>query len=336
MNMPHSEHGGTDEGPEPLHDFSTNANPLGACPHIVAAVRSADLTRYPDPHYTALREKLGGHHGCGAQRIVIGAGASELILRLVRASEGPVHVLGPSFSEYERCARMEGRRFCLSRTPEEFLEKRAASPGLGFVCWPNNPTGDLWPLGFLAEASKTQGLVLDLAYAPLCETGLETEAIAAAPSAIHLQAPNKAFGCCGLRAAYLVLPHADERIRQLAPSWVIDRHAEHFLAASVDPESRRWLESCRPEIAALRRRLAASLRSLGYPVRESPATFLLAQVGNAKRLGKMLRTAGIRVRDASSFGLPDCLRLSAQPEGAQQALLTVLRNLQFTREESDE
>ena len=54
----HPVHGGTDSLPDPHYDFSSNANPLGPCPWALAAVRSADVTRYPDPAYTELRTVL--------------------------------------------------------------------------------------------------------------------------------------------------------------------------------------------------------------------------------------------------------------------------------------
>src|SRR5882757_106091 len=163
-------HGGTDAGPEPRHDFSSNANALGPCPSILRAVKAADLTRYCDPRYTQLRETLGGHHGVDPDQIVIGAGASELILRLIRWAQGSVAVLTPTFSEYTRCAQLEGRSVFPARSPEEFLKMKRSRHGVGFVCWPNNPTGEQWPLEFLAEAARKHRLVVDLAYAPLCSS----------------------------------------------------------------------------------------------------------------------------------------------------------------------
>src|ERR1043166_7153644 len=76
-----STHGGTDSDTEPRHDFSSNANALGPNPHVLRAIRAADLSRYCDPHYKALKEQLGAFHAVDPERVVVGAGASELILR---------------------------------------------------------------------------------------------------------------------------------------------------------------------------------------------------------------------------------------------------------------
>src|SRR6266403_6143524 len=66
-------HGGADSMPDPRYDFSSNANPLGPCPSVLAAVRNADVTRYPDPSYTQLRATLAVHHRTSPERIVVGA-----------------------------------------------------------------------------------------------------------------------------------------------------------------------------------------------------------------------------------------------------------------------
>jgi len=318
-------HGGTDAMPDPLYDFSSNANPLGPCPSVLAAVRGADVTRYPDPTYTQLRATLAAHHGTTPDRIVVGAGASELILRLILCIGGTVQQLAPTFSEYGRGARLAGRRLLSSRSPAAFMRSQAKRPGLGFVCWPNNPTGDLWPAEFVSAAAANGPLVVDLAYAPLCDGQSAAVIEAAAAGAYRLYSPNKAFGLTGVRGAYLVTPRIDRRIARAAPSWVIGRDAVAMLGAATEPRACAWLAQGKPEWLRWRAQLARSLKQLGLAVCESPATFLLANVGDAARISAHLRRHGVRVRDCSSFGLRQWIRLSAQPPAAQRALFTALK-----------
>lgn len=318
-------HGGTDSMPDPRYDFSSNANPLGPCPSVLAAVRKADLTRYPDPLYAQLRRTLAAHHRTTPNRIVVGAGASELILRLIRHIEGSVQQLAPTFSEYARGARLAGRHLISARSPGAFLRAQARHSGIGFICWPNNPTGDLWPLQFVAAAAATGPLVVDLAYAPLCEESQFAAIESAARGAFRLYSPNKAFGLTGVRAAYLITPRMDRQLADAAPSWVIGRDAVALLGAAVEPEARMWLEQGMPTIRRWRSQLARSLTQIGLTVRESPATFLWVNVHEASRLTARMRREGVRVRDGSSFGLRDWIRLSAQPPAAQKALLWALK-----------
>jgi histidinol-phosphate aminotransferase len=319
-------HGGTDSLPEPRYDFSSNANALGPCPWVLAAVRSADVTRYPDPVYTELRAKLASYHQTTPDRIVVGAGASELILRLIRRIDGAVQQLAPTFSEYARGAQLEQRRLISARSPDAFRRAQTKYPGIGFICWPNNPTGELWPLEFVSVASAAGPLVVDMAYAPLCDR-LHTEAIESATAqAYRLYSPNKAFGLTGVRGAYLITPDVDRHLANLAPSWVIGRDAVAFLEAACEARAREWLTQGIPQLKRWRARTAFSLQQLGVSVRESPATFLLARVGDAARIASQLRDHDVRVRDCTSFGLPQWIRLSAQPPSAQKALLTALKS----------
>jgi histidinol-phosphate aminotransferase len=292
---------------------------------VLAQVRNADVTRYPDPLYTRLREVLAAFHRTTPDRIVVGAGASELILRLIRCVDGSVQQLVPTFSEYALGARLAQRRVMSTRSPAAFLRAQSQCPGIGFVCWPNNPTGELWPLDFVAAAADAGPLVVDMAYAPLCD-GSPTAAIEAAASrAYRLYSPNKAFGLTGVRGAYLITPRIDRRIAAAAPSWVIGRDAVAFLEAACAAEAQAWLVQGLPQLKRWRMRLARSLQQRGFEVRESPATFLMAKVGNAGQVAAHLRTHALRVRDGSSFGLPEWIRLSAQPVQAQKALMGALR-----------
>jgi histidinol-phosphate aminotransferase len=318
-------HGGTDSLPDPRYDFSSNANPLGPCPPVLAALRNTDFTRYPDPLYTRLREVLAAHHGIAADRVVVGAGASELICRLIRCTDGDVQQLSPTFSEYARAARLAGRRVFSAHSPAAFLRAQVKHPGVGFVCWPNNPTGELWPLEFVAAASAAGPLVVDMAYASLCGPEHAAAIEAAAKHAYRLYSPNKAYGVTGVRGAYLIAPRLHRHLSTAAPSWVIGRDAVTFLETAIQPESRQWLARGLPELTRWRTRLADSLLQLGLPVRASPASFLMTQVGDASRVTAHLRRRDLRVRDASSFGLHQWIRLSAQAPAAQKALIAALR-----------
>lgn len=311
--------------PEPRYDFSSNANPLGPCPPVLAALRNTDYTRYPDPLYAGLRETLACHHGTTPDHVVIGAGASELILRLIRCIDGSVQQLAPTFSEYARGARLASRPLISARSPAAFLRAQAKHPGIGFVCWPNNPTGELWPLDFVQAASLAGPLVVDMAYASLSGPGHAAAIEAAARRAYRLYSPNKAFGVTGVRGAYVIAPRVHRHLALAAPSWVIGRDAVAFLETAVRPEALRWLAQGLPQLGRWRNRLAESLSQIGVPVRDSPASFILAEVGDAARVAAHLRSRGVRVRDAGSFGLRQWIRLSAQPPAAQRALIAALK-----------
>jgi histidinol-phosphate aminotransferase len=257
-------------------------------------------------------------------RVVVGSGASELILRLIRHFPGAVHQLGPTFSEYARGALLAGRPLYTAASPDEFLDNQRSHPGLGFICWPNNPTGDLWNADFIQTASRAAPVVLDLAYAPLCSQRLmlPTKILS---GAYRLHSPGKAYGLTGIRAAYLVSPGDASELAAAAPSWVLGVDGVALLEAGVDPRAESWVRRKLPELHRWRSRLAKSLQELGVPVRQSPASFLLAEVGDATRVTRRLRELGIRVRDATSFGLSRFIRMSAQDAVARRSLIAALK-----------
>jgi histidinol-phosphate aminotransferase len=68
------------------------------------------------------------------------------------------------------------------------------------------------------------------------------------------------------------------------------------------------------------------LAELGWRQRPSCSNFWLARPA-AELPVQALRARGIKLRDASSFGLPGWLRVSTQSPAAQQALRLALKEL---------
>jgi len=115
-------HGGTDALGAARFDFSTNSNACGPCPHVVAALKACDATRYPDPAYTALRQQLADFHGVALWRVVLAASASEFIYRVTawvaqqslaqgrpRASSAATVCVPPhAYGDYAQAARAWG------------------------------------------------------------------------------------------------------------------------------------------------------------------------------------------------------------------------------------
>lgn len=163
-------HGGTDEGPEPLYDFSTNANALGPNPVALAYLRRADPSRYPDPLYRRLRRALAEAHGVSPEQVAVGTGTSELIHRLARWTylRGPILLLPPPSAS---TPGPPGPWICPSgrrKAPRPSWSSFPKFPRLPLRA--QQPHGEVYP--FLEEAARRAGgaLVLDLAYYDLMES----------------------------------------------------------------------------------------------------------------------------------------------------------------------
>ena len=133
-------------------DFSANVNPFGTPEPVKAAIRAAaeDVSRYPDPYCTALREKLAARHGVLPEEILCGNGAAELIFSFVQAIRPKRALLPvPSFAEYETALRANGvepvfyplRRENGFAPTGDLLGAITEDTDVLLLCSPNNPTG---------------------------------------------------------------------------------------------------------------------------------------------------------------------------------------------------
>ncbi|WP_311221413.1 MULTISPECIES: aminotransferase class I/II-fold pyridoxal phosphate-dependent enzyme [unclassified Acidovorax] len=321
------EHGGPDALGVPLHDFSTNANACGPCPQALAALQGADATQYPDPAYTALRERLGAFHGVAPARIVIAASASEFIHRItaLAAQRGARAVALPahSYGDYERAAQA----WALGVVRAGQGDNAAADAALHWACEPSSPLGRADPA---LDAGRTVPFaalqVIDCAYAPL---RLEGAPRAGPPGAWQLWTPNKALGLTGVRAAYAIAPEGDAAqgdiamLSQLAPSWPLGAHGVALLQAWTEPATQHWLAGTLNTLREWKAAQTTLCTSLGWTVLPgSLANYFSARLPEraARDMLNALRGHGIKLRDCASFGLPGHVRLGVLGPAAQVAL----------------
>lgn len=318
-------HGGSDSGPSPLHDFSTNANPLPPPASLSLALQQADRRRYPDPQYQGLREHLGAAHGVAPERILPASGGAEAIRRLSLAAllQGlrEVWVPAPGFGDYAAAASALGLRVRPYADSAQLLRERGAE-ALVWICEPCNPSGTSLSGAEIEAISARAGLcVVDRAYEPL---RLHGESPAMPARCWQLHCPNKALGHTGVRAAYLIAPDAGaptQQVERLAASWVLSAEGQALLMQLHRPEIQAWLADSRAQLRQWAAEQRALLAALSWQQRDSCTPFWLAR---PPRELPDLRRAGIKLRDASSFGLPGWVRIATLPPTSQSALLKEL------------
>ncbi|HEY4082914.1 MAG TPA: pyridoxal phosphate-dependent aminotransferase [Burkholderiaceae bacterium] len=329
-------HGGPDSGPEIRFDFSTNANPYGPPPELFKAVMSADRQRYPDPGYLRLREQLAAHHEVSPAQIMPASGGAEAIRRLTLAARlqglSQVWVPRPGFGDYAAAALALGLKVCGYETAQQLRLER---PSLVWACDPCNPTGAAFDeTDWLAISQACEHadslLVVDQAYEPLRLDGR-----GCAPNeAWRLHCPNKALGLTGVRAAYLIAPAVSSppgiaaNVSQLAPSWVLSAEGVALLMHWHDPATLSYLAHCRELLRGDRSAMRDALHGLGWQQQDSLTPFWLTRPPEGVVMPRMLaalREQGIKLRDATSFGLPGWVRVAAQPAPVVEALVHALK-----------
>ena len=340
-------HGGEDGLGPVLHDFSTNANPMGPSPVVLEAVQKASVERYPDPNYSGLRLELARFHQIDPDRIDPCSGVSEGIRRLTLAwhvlhgQRGIVLVPRPGYIDYKASAVSLGMRWQPHGGDLPTLEVVRQLPDdckpLVWLCEPCNPTGTAHATAFMEElveeVHRRGGMVaLDRAYEPLRLTGGPTVTPAMADRVWQLWSPNKAAGMTGGRGGYGIAPREfsedmiklRHRMRQLSPSWVLGADGVAMLHAAITPEHQAWLAESLEQVRKWAKGQRESLQSWGWTCWEGVTPFILAQPMNSRMDVQAwlsdLRAQGIRVRDASNMGLPGWIRLGVRPPQTFHAL----------------
>jgi histidinol-phosphate aminotransferase len=277
-----------------------------------------------------------------------GDGALDYLSRALLDPGEEVLVSRPGFAYYAMSARYHHGRVkqYRLRKSEDFAQTAAGvleaydGERIVYLTSPHNPTGSEIPLDDvleIAEATDESTLVLvDEAYgeftaapsaAGLIEgqsgSGDEGEGesdrrekgttgdgenvpTAEREDVAVLRTFSKAYGLAGLRLGYAITPAswADAYARVNTPFAASEVACRAGLAALSDAEhvehtvsSARWAREYMHE-------------HIDAPTYESGGNFVLCEVGDAPDVAASLQERGIIVRDCSSFGLPECIRIT--------------------------
>ena len=329
--------------PDQVLDFSSNINPLGPSHRVRTAASAADLSSYPDRDCLALREALAARLNVGIDNLMIGNGSTELIHLLARAYLGPGKkclIFAPTFGEYETAAVICGAELDVVTAEEAGgfrwpIEEASETigrirPSLVFLCNPNNPTGvyvcqDAVE-SILTAVGENGCLVLDNAYEPLADEQWNGLSLLNGGNIAVLRSMTKDHALAGIRLGYLVAePTVVAEVRRLQPSWSVNSVAQAVGLAALEDEVH--VAAARKVILEAKECLYSGLETLGVPVTLSNANFVLAKVGDAAKVRSELLRRRIAVRDCTSFGLPEYIRIAARPPEQCSRLLEALREM---------
>lgn len=350
------QHGSIDYGeletlgiaPQDILDFSANLNPFGAPPDVVKAIckgasgLSEILSRYPDSEARQLRRALAQKLRVDASNVIIGSGSTELIrlaaLAYFRWGD-KVLIIEPTYGEYELACRISGAsviKQTLSsdngfqpNVPETIDLIRQHHPKGIFICNPNNPTGRYISRGefeMLVNTADNCLIVLDEAYVsfvdnPWCSLDLITKC-----DLLILRSMTKDYALAGLRLGYgIAKEEIIATLRRVCPPWNVNCLAQKAGMIAITKDDH--LERCRTELKKAKDYLIAELTSLGLPPFPSEANFFLVEVGDATSFRRELLKQKILVRDCSSFGLPQFIRIAPRTLSECHVLVDAIKEL---------
>jgi histidinol-phosphate aminotransferase len=324
--------------PYEIIDFSANVNPYGPSPAVGEAVIQAPIHRYPDREALALRRELASRLSLSMDRIVVGNGAAELLwltaFSFIQAGD-PVLIIGPTFGEYARCARLMGAQVEILRAEADAdfqvslhaVERMLAKmhPCLIFICNPNNPTGSVIApdqIGWWARSYLQTLFVVDEVYRPFAE-GIASVLDLGLPNILSVNSMTKDHAIPGLRLGYIA--GSVELIRAIArvrPPWNVNAAAQAagIAALSDGTHALSSLKTLRQD----KQLLLSGLQTMDlYPV-SSATHYSIVDVKDGAAFRHHLLQKRILVRDCASFGLANYVRISTQRPEHNQALLAAI------------
>ena len=327
--------------PDEIIDFSVSINPFGPTPAVRQAAQNADFGNYPDPEALELREALADRWRRSPEEILVGNGAGELIWLAAQAylqAGDRALIIGPTYGEYARAAALAGAQLQFWRAqpeddfgihPRAIAQMLAAAPRVVFLCHPNNPTGQIFPLDALAAWLRNWPetlFVVDEAYIDFVEQG-ESALQLRANNLLVLRSLTKAQALAGLRLGYALGPRpVIAALRQLQIPWSVNAPAQAAGLAALQDEAliSRQIRQLRQN----KGKLVQELAGLGLPPVPSATHYFLLPVGNAAEFRRRLLAHGLVVRDATSFGLPGHVRIATRTSAQNQRLIAAISTTQ--------
>jgi len=314
-------------------------SPYGLPPELAAevgrVVSKLSLNRYPVPTALRLRalirEVMQVPAGCD---VLLGNGSDECIQYITAsvARDGAVVMApAPSFAMFAMHAMFYRLRFVgvplrddFSLDTDAFLAAMAREqPALVWIAYPNNPTGNAFPVADIERILRAApGLVvLDEAYQPFAG-GTFMPRLAELENLVVMRTVSK-IGMAGLRLGYACgRPEWIDAFNKTRSPFNINVVTEAVAITLL--ENKKVLDEQSARVLAERERLP------GIKLYPSVANFFLARVhgsaGSGTRVFEALRAQGVLVRnfDGGAPALANCLRLSIGTPEENRILLAAL------------
>ncbi|MEO7412865.1 MAG: histidinol-phosphate transaminase [Opitutaceae bacterium] len=326
--------------PAGIIKLASNENPHGPSPKAVAAAKRAieQGELYPDGGCFALRQKLAGVHGLGADQFVIGNGSNEILELLghVFVGAGDEVVMGsPAFVVYQIVTLLFGAK-PVEVPLVDFRHdlgaiSRAITPRtkLVFVATPNNPTGtantEAELLAFVRALPEHVVCVVDEAYAEYVEAPPDLRPLVReGRKVIGLRTFSKIHGLASLRIGFgYGSPEMIALLNRVRQPFNVNAIAQAAALAALDDTA--FTERCARENRAGLLQLERGLRALGLEVVPSVANFILAKVGEGARVFDALQRRGMIVRPLQPYKLPEWIRITVGTAAQNERLLAELK-----------
>ena len=330
-------------------DFSTSLNPLGPPSSIIESLKALndlDLSSYPDSDSSMVCERIAKSQNLLQEEVLIGNGASELLfmIPLISIRKGDITLIpSPTYGEYSQSVLMMGGEICrhelgreddfrmdLDSFKQDLEEIR---PKLVFLCNPNNPTGEYLGKKKVVELLDICNridalLVIDEAYADLSRKKWYSDDLIRDGNLIIVRSLTKSFSCAGIRIGYLIASRGIiKALEAVEIPWNVNVLAQKVASTLLGEVE--YLKRAVELVEAEKVYLFDEFKRLSLNPIRSDANYILLDLNgrNASALNKELIERGIYLRDCTSFGLPDFVRIGIRGHDDNVGLVEALKEV---------
>jgi histidinol-phosphate aminotransferase len=316
--------------------LSLNENPFPPLPAVRSALISAidAANRYPEFLPERLRSLIAAHVGVRDEQLVVGTGATGVILQVLQAVTSPGETMvmtSPTFDGYPvfaHMARLKSVTVPLNAHGYHDLDAMAdaaANARVIVLCRPHNPTGTVEPADdvelFLQRVPSGTVVLLDEAYVEFLAPEYRIDAprlVDRYPNVVVVRTFSKAYGLAGLRIGYgFCAAELARRLWTMQPPFGIGITGLVAVAASYDAED-QLLQRIRM-LTSERRYMRMRLRSMGVYSTDGHANFVyLPPCGRSWR--EVFDGDGLRVRHYADGGV----RISVGSRQSTRAVLAAV------------
>ena len=296
--------------------------------------------------YTNLRNNISQYIDVRPEFIIPGNGATEIIYLLMKSIDKRIAILNPTFSEYERSARLNNLdviNLNLDESNEFEIDLNNIKENINkfdslFVCNPNNPNGKVKNLEKLLDiiVDNNKLLIVDETFMEFVEEEEKyslVKYVEKYPNLFILKAVTKFFGLPGIRLGYGLTSNNDiiEKIYNYKEPWTINSFADTL--SNYIFKDQKYIEDSKEYYIDERNFMLSELKSINsIHVYDTDTNFILIRLNDkrAKEIKvELLREGNILIRDASNFiGLDDrYIRIAIKSHKENELLIRHMKKL---------
>jgi histidinol-phosphate aminotransferase len=323
--------------------LASNENALPPSSRAVSAMIKAAgrINRYPDSNCFYLKRELARRFRLKPSNFIIGNGSDEVITFAIRTFLRPgeeVIIAKPTFLVYGIAARVENARVKYVPLKDYRYDlaamKRAVTKKttLIFIANPDNPTGTYVTKEevkrFLSGLRKDIIVVFDEAYYEFARYNRdypETLKFLRKRRVIITRSFSKVYSLAGLRIGYgMASEDLIEPMSKVREPFNVNSMAQ--VAAIESLKDAGFVAKTRQLVETGKEYLYKELDSMGIEYIPSATNFILMKIGkDAPKVYSALLRKGIIVRNMSSWGLDECLRVTVGTMLENRKFITALK-----------